>query len=87
MKWAKCIYNTIYLQNHNVQSNRLTVGKIYEVLEYNYSKYNESIIVINDKHERSLYYTIGWFEDATSEVRDNKLNKILEYERYIIEVS
>jgi hypothetical protein len=73
MKWVKCLYNgTIY-------SNRLTREKIYEVLEvYN----NDSIRILMDNGLSSIFYMNGfeyaWFVDVTAEVRDKKINDILE---------
>lgn len=69
MKWVKCVYKG--------SIDRLTVGKIYDVLK----QYDRCITIIVDNGDRLIYFItikdIIWFEDATAEIRDNKLNEIL----------
>lgn len=79
MKWVKCVYN-----NDNY-FNDLTVGKIYEVLSvaslYGSDDIGPVINLITDKGESvAMYMKDGdgrWFEDADAEVRDNKINQII----------
>jgi hypothetical protein len=80
MKWVKCVYNNTYVSDIPV----ITVGKVYKVL-HNYGEANETVIVIyNDMGEESYWSMIAaddniWFEDVTVEIRDNKINAILDY--------
>ncbi len=58
-------------------STRLTIGKIYEVNEL----INDNIVVITDNiGDQANYVMISnnkvWFEDATSYIREEKLNKL-----------
>lgn len=82
MKWIKCIYNG----SGDGNFNSLTVGKIYKVVNYNPPKWDsilfeESVDIINDKNELINLYIIDahcrWFEDATAEIRNNKIDEIL----------
>ena len=73
MKWVKCIISS----SKNVSG--LTTGKIYDVIKYN--KYNDDAIVIkNDYNQEGIYYmkdsTGVWFEDATAEIREEKLKEL-----------
>ena len=75
MKWVKCI---------NKLGMSLTYGKIYEVKAYydwNNLKYielidDEGILVTYDMFQSHPNDKI-WFEDATADIRDNKINSIL----------
>lgn len=70
MKWVKCLYSV----NH--QYALTTIGKIYEVLSFD----NEVVCIINDDGEKDCFMNtrdVIWFEDATAEIRDNKINQIL----------
>ena len=73
MKWVKCIRNDglIYLE----------VGKIYKFLKSQYIFKDKPItITIKDKSGFNTYLikdnNITFFEDATAEVRDKKLNDL-----------
>ncbi len=85
MKWIKCVYNGGF--------ETLTVGKIYKVLGHTHHSstkhtiVSDRVCIINDLGQRdslSLITSDGdaitkvWFEDATDEVRDKKLNEILD---------
>jgi hypothetical protein len=90
MKWVRCVYKGSIDRLTVGKIDRLTVGKIYEVL--NQSDIYQTVRIITDNGEILTYFMIIkgciiWFEDATAEIRDMKLNKILEDERYTIEVS
>ena len=68
MKWVKCIRNDglIYLE----------VGKIYKFLKSQYIFKDKPItITIKDKSGFNIN-NITFFEDATAEVRDKKLNDL-----------
>lgn len=73
MKWVKCIYRGSF--------ESLTIGKIYEVLENNYGNSKHTIKIIKDDGIIEYFFTDDrdglWFIDATSEIRDNKLNLLL----------
>lgn len=77
MKYVICRYNG------NSKGIRLTVGKLYEVLEYfNSINYGTTILIKDNSGDEMNYSMIGdnniaWFEDATAEIREEKLNKIL----------
>jgi len=89
MKYVKCIYEGRFLGS---PYSDLTLDKIYEVINHNSdtkphnnptytgSIWNESIDIINDKNELRNYYLIDtdgrWFEDVTSEIRNNKLEQL-----------
>ena len=75
MKYARCIYN------HNSHI-RLTINKIYEVINiFQIDNQIISIQIIDNKGDESSYFIknndIVWFEDATSYIRDNKINELL----------
>lgn len=85
MKYVKCVYDG-YSNTGNL-GIRLTVDKIYEVLDYHINKFNlwqhqDVIITIIDNLGDEACYSISnkdniWFIDADSIVRDDKINKIL----------
>ena len=84
MKYVMCVYD-------GGATIRLTIGKIYEVLEFKDIGFNNKyspVIEIEDNTgdiaSYSMYSTIGfddvkhdWFIDATPEIRDQKINSIL----------
>lgn len=80
MKYVKCVYD-------GGGGIRLTIGKIYEVLEFQQSefeqyKFNSPIIEIKDNTGDIVSYSMyndtnQWFIDATPEIRDQKINSIL----------
>lgn len=78
MKWVRCLYS-----GSTDWNNELTVGKIYKVINYysNVNKLNETVEIIKDDGELDTLFLVDpdgiWFEDATTEVRDNKINDIL----------
>lgn len=76
MKWVKCVYNG------GSGDNELTIGKIYKVIiYYPGSVWDERVDIEKDNRVLSNLYLLDtdgrWFEDATAEVRDNKINQIL----------
>ena len=73
MKSVICVYDGIELG----LGRRLTIGKIYEVIEL----INDNIVVITDNlGDQANYVMISdtkvWFEDATPYIREEKLNKL-----------
>ena len=81
MKYVKCVYDGV-----SGGGIRLTIGKIYEVLvfqeaeveEHKYSPIIEIEDNIGDIASYSMYNdTHQWCIDATSEVREQKINSIL----------
>lgn len=81
MKWVKCIYN-----GRGRVEAKITQGKIYEVLKWEYFETTTGtasikINIITDNGKELTFFMIGafctWFEDVTSEVREEKLNRIL----------
>ena len=79
MKWVRCLYAGGEFDNPPVF--RITIGKDYKVL-FN-DGFNQIITIIDDfgmKDYWSMQDTDGefWFEDITAEVRDNKINAILD---------
>lgn len=73
MKKVICIYNGIEIGH----GERLTIGKIYDVI----SSVDNFICIKDNKGDNSNYVMISgdkvWFEDATSYIREDKLNEIL----------
>ena len=76
MKWVKCIRNDYGL------ISSLDVDMIYEVLRFELSTHGGKI-TIKDKSGFNTYLVkdvinnITFFEDATAEVRENKINSII----------
>jgi len=75
MKYARCI-------NNNKSHIRLTINKIYEVINlFQIDNQILSIQIIDNKGDESAYFIknndIVWFEDATAYIRDNKINELL----------
>ena len=76
MKWVKCIRNDYAL------TSSLDVDMIYEVLRFELSTHGGKI-TIKDKSGFNTYLVkdvinnITFFEDATAEVRENKINSII----------
>jgi hypothetical protein len=87
MKYVRCVHDG-FDSNTDYRSVRLTIGKIYEVLEINYNKDGISIHILDNLNTKVSYYisvnfaslnkSEHWFVDATSELREEKINKILE---------
>ncbi len=83
MKYVKCVYTG--LENSSA-SRRLTLGKIYEVFELRhsvdyYGEYSPVIEIIDNVGDRVSYIMcdsdkVEWFVDATSDIREEKLNII-----------
>lgn len=73
MKWVKCIYSDTDYD--------ITVGKVYKVLR-SYGEDNETIKIYNDLGKEGYWSMLVddniWFEDVTAEIRDNKINEILD---------
>jgi hypothetical protein len=77
MKYVKCLYN-------GGSSNRLTIGKIYEVFAtfpINSTELIMELIEVKDNlGDLSTYYLKDddgtWFEDATKYIREDKLNEL-----------
>ena len=73
MKWVRCV---------NKLGHGVTYGKIYKVIK-SYSPDWSGITyarIINDDGVSSVYDISSptkWFEDATAEVRENKINSLL----------
>lgn len=75
MKYVRCI-------NNNNSHIRLTINKIYEVINvFQIGNQIISIQIIDNKGDESAYFIknndIVWFEDATAYIRDNKINELL----------
>lgn len=72
MKKVICVYNGIELG----RGKRLTIGKIYDVIEF----IRDNLIVIKDDQGDEANYIMVedkvWFEDATSYIRDQKLKEL-----------
>ncbi len=78
MKWVRCLYAGGDFDNSPVF--RITIGKDYKVL-FN-DGFNQIITIIDDFGMKDYWSMLGtdgefWFEDITAEVRDNKINAIL----------
>jgi hypothetical protein len=69
MNWVKCV---------NPLAINLTYQKVYEVKRYWKSDWSNLtyIILINDADFECTYDIHTWFEDATAEVRQNKLKEL-----------
>ena len=84
MKYVRCLYDGDHLvikdKDDNIVKPTITTGKIYEVVEY-LIEMGEEYIKITNNSGNIVLYAIGydriWFEDVTAEVRDNKINQIL----------
>ena len=72
MKKVICVYNGI----EPGRGKRLTIGKIYDVIEF----IRDNLIVIKDDQGDEANYIMVedkvWFEDATSYIRDQKLKEL-----------
>ena len=70
MNWVKCV---------NPLAINLTYQKVYEVKRYWKSDWSKLtyIILTNDADFECTYDIHTWFEDATAEVRQSKINQIL----------
>lgn len=89
MKWVKCLYDgdDLYQGGHIVKPT-ITTGKIYEVKDYFVEMGEKFVNIVQNDGNVALYaMTAGkdengndrvWLEDSTAEVRDNKLNEILD---------
>jgi hypothetical protein len=70
MKYVKCLYT-------EVNSRRLTLNKIYEVLDYFIDGDDNYVEIIDNTGDKAIYSVYkNWFEDATVEMRDKKLNDL-----------
>jgi hypothetical protein len=69
MKYVKCLYVEI--------GSRLTVNKIYKVSDYFIDKDTMYVEIIDNTGDKAIYSVEkNWFEDATAEIRDKKLNDL-----------
>lgn len=72
MKSVICVYDGM----DGEHSTRLTIGKIYELI----SLIDNFICIKDDIGDKTNYVMISddkvWFEDATAEIRDKKLNEL-----------
>jgi hypothetical protein len=81
MMYVKCVYDGC----DGDVSRRLCIGRIYKVLNITDSTDNglsPIVNIIDDLGHDSSYIMTGsegkiWFIDATSDIREEKLNKIL----------
>lgn len=77
MKWVKCINTSAFLGGQTTRP--LTAGKIYTVKEtrkLSQLHFTLNEILIDDDDNKERWYDFERFEDATAEVRDNKLNEL-----------
>jgi hypothetical protein len=86
MKWVRCIYCGLKKseeKSYGYSDGYITAGEIYKVTEYLIEHGEEYVKIINNyNNESNSYYAIWagnkkWFEDVTDEIRDNKINSIL----------
>jgi hypothetical protein len=69
MKYVKCLYVEI--------GSRLTLNKIYKVSDYFIDKDTMYVEIIDNTGDKAIYSVEkNWFEDATVEIRDKKLNDL-----------
>jgi hypothetical protein len=72
MKSVICVYDGMELGH----GRRLTIGKIYEVIEL----INNIVVITDNLGDQANYVMISdnkvWFEDATPYIREEKLNKL-----------
>jgi hypothetical protein len=69
MKYVKCLYVEI--------GSRLTLNKIYKVSDYFFDKDTMYVEIIDNTGDKAIYSVEkNWFEDATAEIRDKKLNDL-----------
>lgn len=89
MKWVKCLYDGDDLyQKGEIAKPTITTGKIYEVKDYFVEMGEEYIRILQNNGNIMIYamtagkdeygYDRIWFEDATADIRDNKLNQLLD---------
>ena len=69
MKYVKCLYVEV--------GSRLTLNKIYEVFDYFIDNDTMYVEIIDNTGDKAIYSVEkNWFEDATVEIRDKKLNDL-----------
>lgn len=69
MRYVKCLYVEI--------GSRLTLNKIYEVFDYFIDNDIKYVEIIDNTGDKATYLVENnWFEDATAEIRDKKLNEL-----------
>jgi len=69
MKYVKCLYVEV--------GSRLTLNKIYEVFNHIVIDDDSYVEIIDNIGDKSTYLVNeDWFEDAASEIRNNKLNDL-----------
>jgi hypothetical protein len=69
MKYVKCLYVEI--------GSRLTLNKIYKVSDYFIDNDTMYVEIIDNTGDKAIYSVEkNWFEDATVEIRDKKLNDL-----------
>lgn len=75
MKKVICIYDGI--ADDDDLSIRLTVGKIYDVVEISYIHHDSIFITIEDNiGDKATYLMNGWFKDAKPYLREEKLGQL-----------
>jgi len=69
MRYVKCLYVEV--------GSRLTLNKIYEVFDYFIDNDTSYVEIIDNTGDKAIYSVEkNWFEDATAEIRDKKLNEL-----------
>lgn len=69
MKYVKCLYVEV--------GSRLTLNKIYEVFNHIVIGDDSYVEIIDNIGDKSTYLVNeDWFEDASSEIRNSKLNDL-----------
>ena len=68
-----------YVKSINPLGVNLTYQKIYEVIRFFTSDWSKLTyhVIINDLGDETTYDDL-WFEDVTAEVRESKINQILD---------
>jgi hypothetical protein len=70
MKYVKCVYSVV--------GSRLTLDKIYEVLDYYVHNECEFVEIIDNTGDKAIYSVDkDWFIDATADIRNDKLIELL----------
>ena len=62
------------IKNNGWSHTNITVGKTYDVIEYDK---DGNYLIIDDAHCKSWYLKF-YFEPAVAEMRNDKINKLLE---------
>lgn len=85
MKYVKCLYDSS--DSDPDVSKRLTINKIYKVIKYSLYLDNhrcDRVTIIDDMNCEIDFIMATkfrtWFVDVTTEVRNNKINSIIDEE-------